>query len=107
MVLRVRRTLESRTDEDSANRDFKIFTFVLLNFAALQQCTVKRSIYRVGGMFSRPVSRNRFAQIFSFELILKRAKEMKVALRSKLLTMLTVVSILVTISQISHNIVIM
>ena len=45
-------------------------------------------------MFSRPVSRNRFAQFFSFELILKRAKEMKVALRSKLLTMLTVVSIL-------------
>ena len=58
-------------------------------------------------MFSRPVSRKRFAQIFSFELILKRAKEMKVALRSKLLTMLTVVSILVIISQISHNIVIM
>ena len=94
MVLKVRRTLESKTDEDSANRDFKIFIFVLLNFAALRQCTVKRSIYslRVAGMFSRPVSRNRFAQIFSFELILKRAKEMKVALRSKLLTMLTVVS---------------
>ena len=35
MVLKVRRTLESRTDEDSANRDFKIFIFVLLNFAAL------------------------------------------------------------------------
>ena len=108
VVLKVRRTLESRTDEDSANRDFKIFTFVLLNFAALRQCTVKRSIYslRVGGMFSRPVSGNRFAQIFSFELILQRAKEMKVALRSKLLTMLTVVSIVVIVSQISHNIVI-
>ena len=104
----MRRTLESKTDEDSANRDFKIFIFVMLNFAALQQCTVKRSIYslRVGGTFSRPVARNRFAQIFSFKLILQRAKEMKVALRSKLLTMLTVVSILVTISQISHNIVI-
>ena len=103
MVLKVRRTLESRTDEDSANRDFKILLFVLFNFAALRQCTVKRSIYslRVAGIFSRPVSG------ISFELILQRAKEMKVALRSKLLTMLTVVSILVTISQISHNIVIM
>ena len=109
VVLKVRRTLESRTDEDSANRDFKIFIFVLLNFAALQQCTVKRSIYsrKVGGMLSRPVSGNRFAQIFSFKLILKIAQEMKVALRYKLLTMLTGVSILVIISQISHNIVIM
>ena len=86
MVLKVRRTLERRTDEDSANRDFKIFIFVLLNFDALRQCTVKRSIYslRVAWMFIRPVSRNRDAQIFSFKLILQRAKEMKVALRSKL-----------------------
>ena len=67
MVLQVRRTLKSRTDEDSTNRDFKIFIFVLLNF----ECTVNRSIYslRVSGMFSRPVSGNRFAQIFSFKLI--------------------------------------